>query len=66
MPNANTPKRTPHRLDAKETPKSERPTAVEDRMMIFLCVRRDDIKPDPRMVMKYPREIKKKSEPASP
>jgi len=45
---------------------SDTPTTVEERIIVLLCISREDINPDPKRVIKYPKEIKRKSDPASP
>ena len=42
------------------------PTVIAETVMVFLWVIREDIYPDPKSDMKYPKERNKKSEPASP
>jgi len=58
--------RVPHRLSVKPIPKSARPTAVAETMIVLLCKRREEKKPDPRSEVKYPAEINRKRDPASP
>jgi hypothetical protein len=62
----NKPNRIAHRLLLNEIPISAIPTVVAERTMVFLCVSWEDRSPAPRSDMKYPEEIKKKSDPASP
>jgi len=42
------------------------PTAMEERIIAFLCVIREDKNPDPRIPRKYPVVVRRKSDPASP
>jgi len=39
---------------------------MEERRIVFLWVRREEIKPEKSNPIQYPREIMKKREPASP
>ncbi len=42
------------------------PTEAEERMMVLLCVRWEERKPDPRRAAKYPAVINRKNNPAWP
>ena len=66
IPKKSNPKRILQRLLLKETPINAMPTAMEERMIAFLCVIREDKNPDPRIPMKYPVVVRRKSDPASP
>jgi hypothetical protein len=66
MPSINKPRRIAHRLLLREIPRSAIPTVVAERTMVFLCVSREDKRPAPKRDMKYPEEMKRKSDPASP
>jgi len=54
------------RLLLKEINERAVPTAIAETAIVFLCVIRADMCPDPRSDMKYPMERNRKSEPASP
>jgi hypothetical protein len=41
------------------------PTATDERTIVLLCWRRAETKPDPITTKQYPREFKRKREPAS-
>jgi hypothetical protein len=45
--------------------KRAEPTAILENIIISLWVRRDEINPDKSRVVKYPRDINRKREPAS-
>ena len=66
MPNKNTQNRIVTRLLLKETNESVEPTAMAEKMIVFLWVMREDICPEPNRDIKYPMERNRKSEPASP
>jgi hypothetical protein len=59
------PRRIPVRLLVEEIASSAIPTAVAERIIVFLCFRREDKNPAPIRDIKYPAEIKRKSVPAS-
>jgi len=52
MPKTNSPKRIPHRSFVKETPSSVTPTVAEDKMMVLLCVSREDMNPEHKIAAK--------------
>jgi hypothetical protein len=56
---------TPKRLSLEAIPRRARPIAVAETMSVRLCMSREATNPDPRRDMKYPNDIKRKSEPAS-
>jgi hypothetical protein len=58
--------RSPQRLRKDTAKRSAIPTVSAERMMVFLWLRREETKPDPISVKKYPKEIRKKRKPASP
>jgi len=64
-PSTINPNRIHKRVWLRETARSEPPTATDERIMVRLWVRRDETNPEPIRPMKKPREMKKKSEPAS-
>jgi hypothetical protein len=55
----------PSRLSLEEIPRRARPIAVAETINVRLCMSREATNPDPRRDMKYPNDIKRKSEPAS-
>jgi hypothetical protein len=55
----------PNRLSLEEIPRRARPIAVAETIIVHLCMNREATNPDPRRDMKYPNDIKRKSEPAS-
>jgi hypothetical protein len=42
------------------------PRDIAERVMVFLCVRREETKPEHKRDTKYPVEIRRKRDPASP
>jgi hypothetical protein len=48
----------------KEILRSAMPTAAEEKMMVPLCVSREEKNPDPSRLVMYPAEIKRKNNPA--
>jgi hypothetical protein len=57
--------RIPSRLLLEEIPRRAMPMAVAEKMIVRLCMSLEATNPDPRRDMKYPIDIKRKSEPAS-
>ena len=66
IPSRNTQNLIAKRLLLTEINEMAVPTAIAETVMVFLWVIREDIYPDPRSDMKYPKERNRKSEPASP
>ena len=66
IPKRNTPLLSTKRLLLKEIADSAPPTAMAEKTMVFLWLIREDMCPDPKSDMKYPRERKRNSDPASP
>ena len=54
-----------HLFELKEIDNSVNPTAAEDNDMVFWWVRAAERKPEPNIPVKYPKEINRKSKPAS-
>jgi hypothetical protein len=66
IPSKNTQNRIAKRLLLKAINARAQPTAIAETEIVFLWVIREDICPDPRSEMKYPKDRNRKSEPASP
>ena len=64
-PTAINPKRIFHKPELKEVNSKARPEAKLEKIIVRRWVRRDEINPEANNVVKYPTEIKRKSEPAS-
>ena len=54
-----------HLFELKEIDNSVNPTAAEDNDMVFWWVTAAERKPEPNIPVKYPKEINRKSKPAS-
>ena len=63
-PKPSSPKRIPHKVLMKEILRSAMMTAAEEKMMVPLCVSREEKNPDPSKLVMYPAEIKRKNNPA--
>jgi hypothetical protein len=66
IPSRNMDIRMAKRLLLKEINERAAPTAIAEKMMVFLWVIREDMYPDPNIDMKYPMERNRKREPALP
>jgi hypothetical protein len=53
-------------VSLRETARSDPPTVIEEKVIVLLWVKRDERNPEPKSPAEYPREIKRKREPASP
>lgn len=54
-----------HIFELKATGNSVNPTAMADNDMVFLWVTAAETKPEPNIPIKYPKDINRKSNPAS-
>ena len=54
-----------HLFELKEIGKNANPRAMADSDMVFLWVMAAERKPEPSIPIKYPRDINRKSRPAS-
>jgi hypothetical protein len=54
-----------HLFELKEIGNSVNPTAMADNDMVFLWVTAAERKPEPNIPIKYPKDINRKSKPAS-
>ena len=54
-----------HLFELKEIGNSVNPTATDDNDMVFLWVTAAERKPEPNIPIKYPKDINRKSNPAS-
>ena len=64
-PSTNKPMSKIHLLELKEIGNSVNPTAMADNDMVFLWVTAAERKPEPIIPIKYPKDISRKSKPAS-
>lgn len=65
IPKRNIQHRSAKRFSLKEMAESAEPTAMAETAMVFLWLIREDMCPDPKSDIKYPRERKRNKEPAS-
>lgn len=65
MPNIKRPHSRIHLFELNEIGNNVKPTAVADSDMVFLWVRMAETKPEPSIPIKYPKDIKRKTKPAS-
>ena len=66
IPSKNIQDRIAKRLLLTEINEIAIPIAIAETMIVFLWVIREDMCPDPRSDIKYPKERNRKREPASP
>jgi hypothetical protein len=59
------PRRIPHKPVLNEVTSKAKPRAILELIIVCLWVRRQVIKLEARMVVKYPSETKRKKDPAS-